>query len=125
MNEDIANFCYRIGFRENNGYLFRVYYRKSRISVDFYHALCDGHSGTVFILTLAGEYLRLKGESIGNNKFILNVSEKTTDEELEDAYIRYCGDDGRANLTDPRALPQKRHKAAASYNQLHNSIYVL
>ncbi len=107
LREDIANFCYRVSFRENNGYLFRVYYRSSRISVDFYHALCDGHSGTVFVLTLAGEYLRLAGESISSSRFVLDTKEKPTPEEAEDAYMRYCGDDDKASLTDPRVYHKK------------------
>lgn len=107
LREDIANFCYRVSFRENNGYLFRVYYRSSRISVDFYHALCDGHSGTVFVLTLAGEYLRLAGESISSNRFVLDTKEKPKPEEAEDAYLRYCGDDDKASLTDPRVYHKK------------------
>lgn len=107
INEDIANFCYRINFKENNGYLFRVYYRKSRISVDFYHALCDGHSGTVFIYTLIGEYLRLKGETISSGKFVLDTKAEETAEELEDAYLRYCGSDSNASLTDPKVYHKK------------------
>ena len=107
INKDISNFCYRIGLKENNGYLFRVYYRKSRISIDFYHALCDGHGGTVFILTLAGEYLRLKGESISFNRYVLDTEAAASAEELEDAYIRYCGDDASASLTDPTAYHKK------------------
>ena len=107
IRTDIGNFCYRISFKENNGYLLRVFYRGSRISVDFYHALCDGHGGTVFILTLAGEYLRLCGCDITSNRFVLDTKARSTDDETEDAYLRYCGKDSKASLTDKRAYHKK------------------
>ena len=74
VTHDVKNFCYRIGYKENNGYLFRVYYHKRRISIDFYHAVCDGYGACVFISTLVGEYLRLKGYSISYNQLVLNTS---------------------------------------------------
>ena len=61
---DIKNPCYRIKFKENNGFLFRVYYLGRNVSVDVYHALCDGYGATVFLSTLVGEYLRLKGGKV-------------------------------------------------------------
>ncbi|MBR3588554.1 MAG: alcohol acetyltransferase [Clostridia bacterium] len=89
VNPDIKNHCYRINFKENNGFLFRIYYHHNRIGIDFYHSLCDGYGGAVFLSTLTGEYLRLKGHSVSHNQFVLNVNEEPRDEELEDAYVRY------------------------------------
>ena len=107
ISHDVKNFCYRINFRENNGYLLRIYYHRKRISVDFYHALCDGHGGTVFLLTLAGEYLRAEGLSIKTNRFVLDTNDRISKQEAEDAYLRYCAKDSSANLTDPRAYHKK------------------
>lgn len=87
---DIKNPCYRINFKENNGYLFRLYYHGCRISVDVYHALADGYGGAVFISTLVGEYLRLQGHEISHNQFVLDVNEEPRKEELEDSYSRYA-----------------------------------
>lgn len=87
---DIKNLCYRINFKENNGYLFRLYYHGNRISVDIYHALSDGYGGAVFLSTLVGEYLRLKGHEISHNQFVLDVNEPPRKEEIEDAYNRYA-----------------------------------
>ena len=87
---DIKNPCYRIKFKENNGFLFRVFYRGDRISVDVYHALCDGYGASVFLSTLVGEYLRLRGEKIDYNQFVLDVSEAPKASELEDSYSRYA-----------------------------------
>ena len=87
---DIKNPCYRIRFKENKGFLFRVFYMNDRINVDVYHALCDGYGAAVFLSTLVGEYLRLRGEDIGYNQFVLDVSETPKASELEDSYSRYA-----------------------------------
>lgn len=87
---DIKNPCYRIKFRENDGFLFRVFYRDDRISVDVYHALCDGYGASVFIFTLVGEYLRLTGEEVSYNQFVLDVKDSPRDCEVEDSYSHYA-----------------------------------
>lgn len=110
ISHDIKNHCYRIGFRENNGYIFRVYYHKSRISIDIYHALCDGYGGAVFLMTLAGEYLRLKGYSISHNQFVLDINEKPKAEELEDAYERYATSKDSTKLLETPAYHKRGTK---------------
>ncbi|MBR2892740.1 MAG: hypothetical protein IKB94_02695 [Clostridia bacterium] len=40
---DVRNYCYRIKFKEDKGFLFRVFYLGKRISIDVYHALSDGY----------------------------------------------------------------------------------
>lgn len=107
VNKDIKNPCYRINFKENNGYLFRVYYHNCRISVDVYHALCDGYGASVFLSTLAGEYLRLKGHSISHNSFVLDTNEAPKAEELEDAYARYSSPSAKCNLLETPAYHVK------------------
>lgn len=97
---DIKNLCYRINFKENKGYLFRLYYHGNRISVDIYHALSDGYGGSVFLSTLVGEYLRLKGYSISHNKVVLDVNEPPRKEEIEDAYDRYACSKVKYNRND-------------------------
>ncbi len=87
---DIKNPCYRIKFKENNGFLFRVFYNGDRINLDVYHSLCDGYGASVFLSTLVGEYLRLRGEEIEYNQFVLNVAEAPKESELEDSYSRYA-----------------------------------
>lgn len=87
---DIKNICYRIKFKENNGFLFRLYYRGKTINADVYHALCDGYGAVVFLGTLVGEYLRLCGEEVAYNNFVLDTSEAPREAELEDSYNRYA-----------------------------------
>ena len=129
VKHDIKNFCYRIHFKENNGYLIRVYYHGCQISVDFYHALCDGYGGAVFLSTLTGEYLRLKGNSISCNSFVLNTDDEPPKNEQEDAYIRYATGDTKSNLVDTFVYHSKGTKegtymcnytaAVMSFSKLH------
>lgn len=91
VKPDISNPCHRIKFKENKGYLFRVYYYEKKISVDFYHALTDGRGGSFFVCTLAAEYLRLKGYDIPSGYSVLDINEKATPEELEDSFVKNAG----------------------------------
>lgn len=96
---DIKNICYRINFKENNGFLFRLYYRGKRINVDVYHALCDGYGAVVFLGTLVGEYLRLQGKQVSYNNFVLDTAELPKESELEDSYNKYA--DSKAKFKRP------------------------
>lgn len=90
VQQDIVNPCHRVKFKENKGYLFRIYYYENRISGDFYHALTDGMGASVFVCTLAAEYLRLTGREIGCGGHVLDINQKATRAELEDPYTK-CG----------------------------------
>ena len=100
IREDIKNLCYRIKFKEDNGYLFRIYYHGKRISVDTYHVLSDGCGATFFLSTLVAEYLRLKGYIIPCGNFVLDLEEKPTAAETEDAYDRYANSKAKYNRKD-------------------------
>lgn len=87
---DVKNYCYRINFKENDGFLFRLFYIGKRVSIDVYHALSDGHGAVVFMSTLIGEYLRLQGEKVSYNSFVLNTADMPKMSEVEDSYTRYA-----------------------------------
>lgn len=97
---DVRNYCYRIKFKEDKGFLFRVFYLGKRISIDVYHALSDGYGATVFISTLIGEYLRLSGEKVSYNQYVLDPSEAPKKSEVEDAYCRYANSKAPYNRKD-------------------------
>lgn len=111
---DIKNPLYRVRFRENNGYLFKVRYHKNTISADFYHALTDGHGACVFLSTLTAEYLRLRREEIPVGGFVLDTKETASAEELEDSFIRYATSGAKFDRRDKfvyhaSGLPMPRH----------------
>lgn len=107
VNPDVKNHCYRIDFRENNGYLFRVFYHERCISIDFYHALCDGYGGAVFLSTLAGQYLRLMGKKISCNNFVLDTDGEIAAEELEDSYRKYASSKTRYSEKEKRVYHKR------------------
>ncbi len=98
--EDVKNICYRVKFRENGGYLFRVFYHGNRISVDVYHAISDGYGNTVFVSTLVAEYLRLKGYDIPAGKMVLSLDSMPTEDEMLDAYTRFASSKAAYNRRD-------------------------
>jgi len=100
VREDVKNFCYRINYKEDKGFLIRVFYYGKKISVDIYHALCDGYGGTVFLSTMAAEYLRLKGHDISHNTMVLDVNAEPSEEETEDSYKRYADSRDKYNYLD-------------------------
>jgi hypothetical protein len=60
IQDDYKNPLLRINFKKNKGFMFRIRYFDKRISIEYFHALTDGTGGITFLLTLAGEYLRIK-----------------------------------------------------------------
>lgn len=116
--EDVKNICYRVKFRENVGYLFRVFYHENRIAVDFYHALSDGYGGAVFVSSLAAEYLRLKGYDIPNGGMVLDLSQEPTRDEMLDAYMRFASSKASYNRRDKavyHAVGTKEGKHLCNY----------
>ena len=100
VQPDVKNICYRISFKENRGFLFRVYYHNTRIAVDFYHALGDGYANTVFVSTLVAQYLRLCGAEIGCGGAVLDLNEPPRLQEQVDAYQQYASSQAKYNRRD-------------------------
>ena len=67
----------------------RVLYYKNRIAVEFFHALTDGHGGSVYLANLAARYLeRRYGLTIPREGLLVDLSERPTRKELEDSFLR-------------------------------------
>lgn len=71
----------------------RVLYYKNRIAVEYYHSVTDGTGGTIFLKTLAAEYIRLRYKIDVQPGFgVLDINEPAKESELEDSFLRYAGD---------------------------------
>lgn len=129
VNPDIQNPCHRVNFKENNRFLFRVYYYGKRISVDTYHAITDGHGAAVFSCTLVAEYLRLSGKSVSSGGLVLDVNAPPTKEELEDSFVKNASSKGKIKRSDKYVYHAKgtrlpRHhvnitSGTLSFSELH------
>ena len=118
VQPDVKNICYRINFKENRGFLFRVYYHDRRIAVDFFHALGDGYANTVFVSTLAAQYLRLRGAEIPPGGAVLNLGDPPTEEEQSDAYRQYASSKAKYDRHDKavyHAVSEKEGRHLCNY----------
>lgn len=79
----------KIDFYENNRYLFRVMYYKRRISIDFFHGLCDATGAMEFLKSLVYAYLDECGEPLPDHGTIKIEGEPVPEEELEDSISKY------------------------------------
>ena len=95
---DANNPCMRIKYNENNRYMFKVLYYKSRITLEIFHALTDGYGACVFLNTFTAEYLRMKGYDIPVGGMVLDINEAPKAEEIEDSYIKYASKTGKEKI---------------------------
>jgi NRPS condensation-like uncharacterized protein len=89
VEEDVQNPIRPWNRQDIKSFLFRVRYDRRRIAVEFFHALTDGHGGSVFLKTLTATYLTLLGDEIPCTHGILDIREQPDSGELEDAYKRF------------------------------------
>lgn len=77
----------RFRFEEYGGHLFRVSADGCRIVLDIFHALTDGNGAMTFLLTLTGEYLRLRqGIRIPYGGPVLDPADAPDPAEVEDSF---------------------------------------
>ncbi len=77
----------RFHFSDNGGFLYKVSADGRRIVLDVFHALADGTGSETFLLTLTGEYLRLKyGLKISYSGLVLDPSDAPDAVEVEDSF---------------------------------------
>ena len=77
----------RFHFSDNGGFLYRVSTDGCRIDLDVFHALADGGGAMVFLMTLAGEYIRLRyGTAIQYNSLVLDPKDHPVYAEVEDSF---------------------------------------
>ena len=101
LKEDVAEPCRPVRFQEDNHWLVRFFYYRSRISVEVFHAISDGAGTLVFFRNLLAQYLREKGTEVPVGEGIFDLSEKSTPEEWEDAYSRYALKKGKIQKNAP------------------------
>ena len=87
VRQDSGHPCMPFRFREDHGYLMRVFYYRNRISAEFFHSLTDGTGGLTFMKTLSAEYLRIGGKRVAYDHGALNPWENPKKEETRDAFL--------------------------------------
>ena len=89
------------GFRFHGGFLFKVMADGKRIVLDVFHAIADGHGGQTFLLTLTGEYIRLRYKTaISYDSMVLDPSEPPRTGETDDSFRLFSGKKGALEQDD-------------------------
>lgn len=93
VREDYAYPLSHMRAHELHTCCLRVFYYKNRIAVEFFHALTDGHGGSVYLRSLLARYLYLRfGTRTPPDPEILTVDETPSPDELEDSFLKNSGD---------------------------------
>lgn len=103
VRPDTGHSCMPFRYRQDHGYLLRVFYYRKRISAEFFHALTDGSGGLIFIKTLTAEYLRLLGHDVSFDHGALNPAGSPNPEETQDAFLHMPLPRVRVSRSEPRA----------------------
>ena len=122
VRQDAGHPCMPFRFRQDHGYLMRVFYYRSRISAEFFHSLTDGTGGLTFIKTLAVEYLRLGGKKALFDHGAVRPLDKPSPEETQDTFLHMPLPHVRASRKEEPAyhfpatpeIPHTLHIIAAS-----------
>lgn len=102
IQEDYKNPLLRINFKKNKGFMFRIRYFDKRLSIEYFHALTDGTGGITFLLTLAGEYLRIKHKlKITYNDKVLNPKDEPIKDEYSDSFPKFSRKIGKLEHEKP------------------------
>lgn len=104
--EESPFICQNINKKENNGYLFKVFYYKNRITVEMFHALTDGSGCLELLKAICYNYLVQKGYKLDSENLILTDVE-TTYEEFQDSYLKNYDTRIKSAKRDVKALKMK------------------
>ncbi len=97
---------------------FRVFYFKSRISIEFFHVLTDGNGGLIFLKTLLREYFRLIGTLIPIENGILDINGTIDEAELVNEFKNAKGNGDFNTFVDGRSLQLKGKRIKAPMSKI-------
>ncbi len=111
-----------MGRRELRQNCLRILYYKNRIAVEFFHALTDGHGGSVFLCSLTARYLELRyGLDIPKNDLIRSLTEPPEPEELEDSFLKHAAP-AAASRREARSYHLRGTREGGGYRHLTTGI---
>lgn len=105
-------------FRANNDFLFRTLYYKTRLTIEFFHALTDGKGALEFINSVAYEYLLLDGQKINPEGLVITADAAGSYAEVEDEFKKLYHKQKIRVTKEPKAHHLKGTYYANHYNAL-------
>jgi NRPS condensation-like uncharacterized protein len=73
---------------DSSKHLIEIYYHRTRISIEIFHAITDGRGGMEFLKTLTLAYLREKGFPVTAEGMMFDADDQVTNAELEDSFAK-------------------------------------
>lgn len=95
--------CSAVNLKENNNYLFKIFFRHNLIAIEMFHSLADGGGVVMLLQSLVYEYLKLKGYPVTPDNLIKTKNERPMMEEYEDANEKYYNAKNRKHIPEKRA----------------------
>lgn len=117
-----APICRPIDLRETNGYLFRVNYYNTRISLEVFHVLSDGTGAVAFLKALVFNYLALLGRPVVADDDILDGQTCPALGEVEDSFLKYYDQKAISSRKEDKAYQLKGTRIAPQYVRLTQGI---
>lgn len=96
--------CGHLSPKENNGYLFKVYYRNNLIALELFHSLADGAGAVMFLKSIVYEYFILSGYPVTPDNKILTKDSMPTIEEYEDSHYTYYDSKNHKHVPEKKAF---------------------
>lgn len=96
--------CGPLSPKDNNGYMFQIYYRNNLIAIEIFHSLADGAGSFMFLKSVVYEYLSLKGYPVTPDNLVLTKDSSPTIEEYEDAHMAYYDPKNRKHVPEKKAF---------------------
>ncbi len=92
VQEEHSYPCAYFDPKENNGYLLKIFYYHSRVSLEVYHSLTDGQGAFELLKSILYYYFTFAGHSIDPQGKILLAEEGASYYEAEDSFAGYYED---------------------------------
>lgn len=96
--------CGEMNPKQNNGYLFKVFFRENLIALEIFHSLADGGGAVMLLKSLVYEYLYLCGYDVTPDNLILTKASLPTIEEYEDSHGTYYNAKNRKHVPEKKAF---------------------
>lgn len=102
VEEEPAVICKFFHWSRNQGYLFKVYYLKNKITLEMFHSLCDGTGAMEFLKSITHQYFKLQGYDFSYSGHVKNELPYSPQESV-DMFVSQYDKNNKMNLSEELA----------------------
>lgn len=102
VEEELPVICRFFHWAKNNGYLFKVYYFKNKITLETFHSLSDGTGAMEFLKSITQNYLKLRGHEFSYSGKIKNEL-PSSPREAVDMFVSQYDKNNKMSLSEELA----------------------